>query len=319
MSDVVELPDGRRLGYEPFGDPDGVPVVYCHGTPGSRLGGRLLSGTAAERGVRLLAVDRPGMGLSTHDPERRIVDVAGDVAALADAAGADRFGVVGHSGGGPSALAIAARLPDRVTGVAIASGVPHPSVRGRSGFGEAAAGLFAATPWLGRPPLSVVRWLAHDHPERLVALIRRTATPPDRDLLADADVRGTLAAAVREAFREGTRGPAVDAALLGDADGWGFEPADVSVPVSLHHGSRDRTVAIEGVRRMGATLPGGTLRVDPGEGHLSTLVRNAGAVLAAAVGESDRDGRGTGGPGGGSGPEAGGDGPDARVGDAEAG
>lgn len=290
MSVVLDLPDGRRLGYERFGDPEGAPVVYCHGTPGSRLGARLLSATAAERGVRLLAVDRPGMGLSTHDPDRRIVDAAADVAALADAVGVDRVGVVGHSGGGPSAMAIAARRPDLVTGVAIASGVPHPSVRSRGGLAETAAGLFAAAPRLGRPPLSVVGWLARDHPGRLVALVERTATPPDRAVLADPGVSETLGAAVREAFRAGARGPALDAALLGAADGWGFAPADVSVPVRLYHGSRDRTVAVEGVRRMGAALPRGQVRVEPGEDHLSTLVRNAGAVLATAVGGADREG-----------------------------
>jgi pimeloyl-ACP methyl ester carboxylesterase len=279
-------PDGRRLGYEIMGAPapDAATVVYLHGTPGSRISGRLLDPTATDRGNRLVAPDRPGMGLSTHDPDRRIDGVADDVAALADALDADRVGVVGHSGGGPYALACAARIPERLAGVVVVSGVPHPAVRSRGAAVDAAVGLLGAAPWLARPPLAVVARLVRERPALFVGLLRRRAAPPDRAVLEDARVAETLEAALTVAFAGGTRGPALDAALLGDPARWGFEPADVEVPVVVHHGTRDRTVPVDDARRLVDTLPCGHLRVHDGEGHLSTLVRNPGRILAGAVG-----------------------------------
>jgi pimeloyl-ACP methyl ester carboxylesterase len=106
--------DGRRLAYATYGDPDGRPVLVHHGSPGSRLVGQLLDGAARERGLRLVAPDRPGFGRSTHDPDRTIPDWPGDAAAVLDALGIERASVVGFSGGGPFALAVAAAYPDRV-------------------------------------------------------------------------------------------------------------------------------------------------------------------------------------------------------------
>jgi pimeloyl-ACP methyl ester carboxylesterase len=107
--------DGRRLAVHVSGDQDGKPVFYLHGTPGSRIGPRPTDETLQELGVRLISFDRPGYGLSDRLESRRVVDVAADVDAIASAFELERFAVLGRSGGGPHALACAARLGSRVT------------------------------------------------------------------------------------------------------------------------------------------------------------------------------------------------------------
>jgi hypothetical protein len=94
--------DGRRLAYATYGDPDGRPVLVHHGSPGSRLVGQLLDGAARERGLRLVAPDRPGFGRSTHDPDRTIPDWPGDAAAVLDALGIERASVVASPAAGRS-------------------------------------------------------------------------------------------------------------------------------------------------------------------------------------------------------------------------
>ncbi|MEY9995924.1 pimeloyl-ACP methyl ester carboxylesterase [Streptomyces sp. V4I8] len=111
--------DGRRLAVEISGDPGGSPVFLLHGTPGSRLGPAPRPMLLYHQRVRLITYDRPGYGPSDRLPGRQVAHVSGDVAAIADALGVERFAVVGRSGGGPHALACAALLPDRVTRAAV--------------------------------------------------------------------------------------------------------------------------------------------------------------------------------------------------------
>src|SRR4051812_34137799 len=98
---TVTLRDGRRLGYAEYGEPDGRPVFYFHGTPGSRIDGRGADAEVRALGLRVIAVERPGYGLSTFVPRRTIASWPADVTELADALGIERFGVYGYSYGGP--------------------------------------------------------------------------------------------------------------------------------------------------------------------------------------------------------------------------
>lgn len=146
---LVHLPDGRDLAVDDVGDPDGVPVVYLHGTPDSRLSRGADQATAAA-GVRLLAVDRPGCGRSTSHPGRTLGSVADDLAAALAGLGVERAAVLAWSAGAPYAVALAARHPVVVTALGLtAPAVPitafaDPDVRlaagaGRELFAEMAA------------------------------------------------------------------------------------------------------------------------------------------------------------------------------------
>ncbi|MBC7801768.1 MAG: alpha/beta fold hydrolase, partial [Gemmatimonadaceae bacterium] len=128
---MVRLPDGRAIAVEEYGDPAGLPVLYFHGWPASRLE----AGLIPELPVRLLAFDRPGYGRSSPQPGRTLLDWPRDVAEVADRLGLDRFHVVGLSGGAPYAVACAYAIPDRVRGMALVCPVPpahgiHPRAPG---------------------------------------------------------------------------------------------------------------------------------------------------------------------------------------------
>jgi pimeloyl-ACP methyl ester carboxylesterase len=115
----ILLTDSRRLAYCDYGPLTGFPVFYFHGTPGSRLEAQLADQAARQHDIRLLALDRPGIGRSDLQPGRKLLDWPQDMAATADQLGLDRFGVIGFSGGGPYALACAYALPERLNFVAL--------------------------------------------------------------------------------------------------------------------------------------------------------------------------------------------------------
>lgn len=125
QSQTLILPSGRTLGYASYGDPNGIPLLYFHGYPSSRLEASGLSPLASRLNIRLLALDRPGAGLSTYDPHRRVTDWPADVQAFATGLGLSRIAVLGVSGGGPYALACARLLPSDMLGaVGMLAGAP---------------------------------------------------------------------------------------------------------------------------------------------------------------------------------------------------
>lgn len=122
----IVAPDGRRVAIDIHGDPGGAPVLYLHGVPSSRLEVHVfgLPDAAREAGVKLVALDRPGIGGTDPKPGRTVLDTADDVAAVADALGHTRFALLGYSAGSPFALATATRLSPRITALGVVSGVP---------------------------------------------------------------------------------------------------------------------------------------------------------------------------------------------------
>ena len=120
--DTVTFPDGRVIAFTVIGDLDGQAVFYNHGAPGGRLELLGLDDAFNAAGVRVITPDRPGYGRSNPIPGRSTGDWADDVATLADHVGAQRFGVLGLSSGGPYTVACAALLPHRVTGAVVAAG-----------------------------------------------------------------------------------------------------------------------------------------------------------------------------------------------------
>ena len=117
------LADGRTLAFTDAGAPDGFPIFYFHGAPGSRLDGAGMEDEFAAAGVRVLSADRPGYGGSSPSPHRSMADWPREVAALADHLNIDRFAVMGLSSGGPYVAACAALLGDRVVAAAAVAGV----------------------------------------------------------------------------------------------------------------------------------------------------------------------------------------------------
>lgn len=117
------LADGRELGYAEYGDPAGKPVFYFHGWPSSRLEAWGYHAAGVRLGARIIGVDRPGIGLSSYVRGYTIARWPGDVAALADSLGIERFAVVAISSGAPYSYACARFIPEQLTGAAVVSGV----------------------------------------------------------------------------------------------------------------------------------------------------------------------------------------------------
>ncbi|WP_055532715.1 alpha/beta fold hydrolase [Streptomyces graminilatus] len=243
MSDHVRTPDGRRLRVEVSGDPRGHPVFLLHGMPGSRVGPRPRPMFLYQSGARLISYDRPGYGGSDRCPGRRVADAVGDVAAVADALGLDRFAVAGRSGGAPHALACAALLPDRVTRAAALVGLAPRDAEGLDWFaGMAPSNVKEFRTASTDPERFAARLIPRSaairsDPGKLLEDLRGDLTDDDRSIVSDTAMRSMLLRNFREAVRTSPYGWIDDVlALTGP---WGFDPADIRVPVLLWHGGRD--------------------------------------------------------------------------------
>jgi|AntDeeMinimDraft_5_1070356.scaffolds.fasta_scaffold01083_7 pimeloyl-ACP methyl ester carboxylesterase len=265
---------GRTVAYTEYGDPTGRPAVLLHGTPGSRRFGGLFAPAAAEQGVRLLAVDRPGYGDSEAWPERSIADIGVVVAAVLDDAGVEQAGIIGFSGGGPHALAVAATHPDRVSSVDVISGSTPSSVGETPPPQRLLEGLAAATPRLFGGLFGLQAWVA-DHLSPSVFLSQYT----DREIETfDEQVVDHLSAEFVDAVGGRRPGVATEFRLLGEP--WGFDVAGIDRPVRLWHGDADTNVPLAGVRQLDQRLPNSRLTTVDGD-HLSTLLDCRQRVLAA--------------------------------------
>jgi pimeloyl-ACP methyl ester carboxylesterase len=287
ISEVVELKDGRALGLAHFGDRSGVPVFFFHGFPGSRLEAGLIDEPATAAAVHVIALDRPGFGLSDYAPRRTIGSWADDVAGVAAALGIERFGVVGVSGGGPYALACARRLSDRLTGAAFVSGAPPPEAPGTASAFRRNAGIFKigrVAPFVPRMLFDYMSWKLRRNPNDLRDYLLPIVPPADRVQLERDDVADLLRRDQLEAFRHGTRGPARESLLL--VSPWDFHLENIRMPVHVWQGEADIQVSPEGARWLVSRLPHGVPHFIPGGGHYSVILEDAPAILAAVVGRA---------------------------------
>ncbi len=269
--------DGRRLlGYAEYGDPAGTPVVSFHGWPGSRVQTTRYDEAARALGVRLIAPERSGVGLSDRRADPSLRSHVFDVIRLADALGIGQFGVLGVSGGGPYALAAAAWLGERVCRVALVSAL-SPGSMGATPVIRATGWLGLHAAWVFVPGFGAAARFTTRHGDRAVDLAFRTLPPCDRAIVDQPAIRRLSASDAREAFRQGGRGMRDDAlALLAPP---AFALGDITTPVHLWHGDADTIVPIATGREVAAAVPDCDATFLPGEGHYLAIPR-AGEVLA---------------------------------------
>lgn len=240
--------------------------------------------------LRVICVDRPGMGLSGFLHGRKILDWPADVSSLADRLGLDRFAVLGYSGGVPYALACAHEIPERLTSVGIAAYVgPHEVPGLTDGLDPNVLRirrLCADRPWLGRLVWRMVSAQARYVPERLISQSTKTLPEPDREIMTRPEFQRAFVAMLKEATRFGARGAQHDVALM--ASPWGFDPRNVEIPINLWQGEEDTAATPAMARYLAAAIPNREARFYPGEGHISLIVHHveeAFRTLAASVGE----------------------------------
>jgi pimeloyl-ACP methyl ester carboxylesterase len=291
IDNQVRLPDGRQLGYAEYGDPSGRPVLFFHGIPGSRYDATWPGHDeiARDAGVRMLAVERPGMGLSDPMPERGIADWPADIAALTEALGIERFGLMAYSGGAPYLVACALAMPERVTTACLVSGaVPGLNERGEidalpatweslRALAKDAANLSERLESLLIMPMSgMAHWLKKD-PEAYLTRHLRGFCQADKDTLAQPAARQTLIRVWQEGFRQGPAGEVHDMTI--GMRQWGLDLTQVGIPVYQWQGDADVMVTLQRSRYYPKQIPDCRVTVCKGEGHFSLFANYFGQIL----------------------------------------
>jgi len=268
---TAKAPDGRTLAYVERGAPDGVPVLVNHGTPGSRLSRHPDAALYEQHGVRMIAYDRPGYGLSDPNPGRSVADAGSDIAAIADELGIERFAVVGGSGGGPHALACGALLGDRVLRVG-ALVTPAPSDTDDFDFFDGLADInvkeFGAA-LDGREAVEAfIQPYADElrrNPDAVIDEIVSELPDVDRAIAEREEFRAIMRESFIEAVRQGVRGWADDD--LAFAKPWGFEPEDVHAEVRVWQGELDVLAPRSHGEYVASRLPNARFELLEGGGH----------------------------------------------------
>lgn len=275
LEGTVAVRDGRRLSFAEYGTPRGEALVWMHGTPGSRRQIPFEARRyAEEHGLRIVGVDRPGIGSSTPHLYPELLDWTHDLVMLLDALAIEDVRVIGLSGGGPYALAAGAALPERVCGVGVLGGVaptrgPDAAAGGVIQLAVRLAPLIA----LARVPMGMALTAG-------IRLVKPLAGPGldlyaalqpagDKKLLGRPEFKAMFLDDLLNGSRFQTSAPLNDLVLF--TRDWGFGPSDVSAPVVWWHGDADHIVPFAHGEHMVARLPHAELRVIDGESHLGGL------------------------------------------------
>jgi pimeloyl-ACP methyl ester carboxylesterase len=275
----LELKDGRQMGFAEYGDPEGQPIFYFHGLPGSRLEAGHLHEVAIVNNFRLIGLDRPGMGFSSIEPKRSILSWVEDVEAFADSMNIDKFSIVGHSGGAPFVAACAYTIPNRLNGAAIVSGMaPFEN-------SEATASLSRGQRIVNRL-INAIPWVAHvmmkftsimlNKPGMLKQMLKQMSEA-DQLVFCDTQSSKAIIEATKEAFRSGVSGASQEIIL--SLKPWGFKLENITYPITIWQGGRDKQAPEMHARIYAKLMPNANLMFFKEEGHLSIFKNHGEEIL----------------------------------------
>jgi pimeloyl-ACP methyl ester carboxylesterase len=262
-------------------------VVHFHGSASSRLERPADETLLHDLNVRLIGVDRPGHGLSDHQPGRRLADWPDDVAQLAGHLHLPRFHVTGYSAGGPHALACAARLPGQVVAAAVI-GCNAPPDRPRPYTGMPLPNQLLAwaarhIPWSVYPIRRLMRRMTLGDVEQTARRLMASLPDADQAVLYDPDHLPVFVAAIRDGFRTGSRGVARDDIAI--HHDWGFRLSGIRSRVDIWHGQADVNVPVDAATHLDRHIPTTRLTVIPEEGHF-LIFRRWNQILEDLVAEA---------------------------------
>jgi pimeloyl-ACP methyl ester carboxylesterase len=286
MNQRIELEDGRHLGFAEFGAPAGVTVFHFHGSAGSRLERPSSDRILTRLGIRFISVDRPGQGLSDFQPGRRLLDWPQDICQLSDQLGIRKFYVEGYSAGGPHALACAFQFPDRViAGAAISSVAPMSRPKAYAGmpvFNQILAKSSRQFPWITYLIRRAMRGMVMGDLEKTTRTLMSSIPETDKASLYSAQNLEIFASSVREGFRCGSQGIALDDILVNGA--WGFDPKAIKPRIDIWHGDADVNVPVHAGKYLQHSLPNCRTTFVPSEGHF-LIFKHWEEILSALVNE----------------------------------
>lgn len=278
----IPLKDGRQLGYAEYGHPDGKPMFYFHGFPGSRLEAIHLHDVAIKNHFRLIGIDRPGMGLSSPQSKRSVLSWPDDVELFADSLGINKFSIVGHSGGAPFVAACAYKIPHRLNGVAIVSGIAPFEIP------EATASLtgghrffnscIRAMPWIAIGMMKLTSTMFKKN--WILKHVLKQMPEVDRHVISSVGSNETIRAVLLEPFKHGVEGAAREFQLI--VKPWGFNLTNIKCPVTIWQGGLDKQVPRAHAKIYTQLIPNAKLSLFEQEGHLS-LLKNHGEQILQSI------------------------------------
>jgi pimeloyl-ACP methyl ester carboxylesterase len=285
ITNFLTLPDSRRLAYAEYGEPNGHPVLYFHGSPSSRLEPLILGNEAiAQNGIWVIAPDRPGVGQSDFQPNRGFSDWVNDVVFLADTLSWNKFSILGASGGCGYVAACAAKIPERLYAAVIVSGAWRIDLNEDVPIlGRCFWLLGKYFPALQQILIKSMGQSLKGSPEKLLATFKQQFPPADYAVLEQPGRLEPFCETTLEAMREGTKGTAYDVQRYSHE--WDFSLDEIQIPLIVLHGEQDRNVPIGSVRRLVTSLPTAQFTSYPEEGHFSLIINQFEVIAKALLGE----------------------------------
>lgn len=286
QEEQMTLYDGRQLAYYQFGAREGFPIFYFHGWPSNALDGAVFHEASINKAVRLIAINRPGIGRSTIQPGRQLLDFPDDIQQVADALGLNHFSVLGQSGGGPYALACAYKLgQDRLIKAGISAGmfsITHPvDVSKTQVYPDRISFRLHAKPTLLRLLMGLNTGLLHImSPEMLLKMLVEEMPEKDKQAFNQEAVFSAMKQVLIELRTASSRGLAEDARVIMNA--WEFDLRDIETTVLLWHGEMDPSVPVSASEWYATQLAHSELTVYPEEGH-GVLLNHIEAVLESLL------------------------------------
>jgi pimeloyl-ACP methyl ester carboxylesterase len=263
----------RTVGVYEYGDPTGAPVFALHGIPACGAGFDFADAPARERGLRLIAPDRPGVGLSSRLPSWTVADYPEQIRALADGLGIGRYAVWGYSGGGPYAVACAALPGDRVTKVVVAAGMGQVGVWAAIDDFEKTdrqmLDLATRHPAVARIMIGTTGRLARLSPKSALKSFEKQLSASDREVATRLGTPAQAMALFTQAFLRGAHGVVGDYAAV--AQPWGVDIESIDVPLTIFQGDTDPMVPLRHAEELAKRVPAAQLVVWPGAGHLGAI------------------------------------------------
>jgi len=286
---LLTLPDGRNLAYAEFGKPDGYPVLYFHAAPSSRLEPMFLGDELfSQVGLRVICPDRPDIGRSDFQPDRGFSDWPKDIVFLADAVGLEKFSLLGISGGSGYAAVCAARIPEKLSKVVIASGPWRIDAEAVNSIGFPMNLMWQASihapiflPFILRMMTKLMSGAPKDGSNQDSVPPNNIMPPADHAAMAQPGRLAINQLVLSESMKGGTRGPVWDMRLY--VREWDFDPAEIRIPLTLFHGDLDKNFPVSLVQRVADSLPQAQLITYPEDGHISTYVNHFDDIATALL------------------------------------
>lgn len=280
--ELVPLEKGGHIAFDEYGDPNGRPVLFCHGWPSSRSMAELTDDAARRLGIRIISPDRPGISGASFAPARTLLDWPQTLGALIEKLSLGKFHVLGVSGGAPYAYASAWAFPDRVQAVAIVSGAPPiAELRDHAGLLRLYRWMLAlhrTRPELLRKLFRVARpFAAMRMSLRARPFLRLMLQKLDAEALRDSRAFNACFESSRRAWHASVEGVIADAEIY--AKPWGFSLEEICAPVRIWHGTKDRTFSYTLAEELATRFQYCSLRIVENAGHYSLPIRHIEQIL----------------------------------------